>query len=413
MFYQICALLIVAVILLFVVCQNKNVNFDNNATTEPHDSVLSAMIAGAKLGNASSFYSDEAKKVLKDLRCAVLDSLLLPKEKYRCIITSGASESNNLILRGFKGRVLVSAIEHKTSIDCAESIKAVILPGDPSRSDWMLPVIETPSLLSVMAVNNETGNINDLVAISKKAPGALIHCDIVQFYGKFDAANNFHRAIIESCDAFSISFHKIHGPQGLGALIVPRDLPLQAQICGTQNHGLRGGTENIAACAGALAAIKETLKNRAAKNEHLKRCVNRLREIIAKYCDILDFEAYRKRSDSQSLKEILNSPQKHSKFAAIFLTKNSFNTVLCSFILRDPLKRFCNLKFRKALLDHGIKVSIGSACSTKLKGASHVLHEIGAPFIIRAGAIRFSFSDKNSLSELDYFERCFKKIMQA
>ena len=282
--YVLIAILLTVIILLIFVIRkccysNEMINLDNNATTKPHKEVLTAMLLAADLGNASSFYAHDAKNILETLRCLILSSLMLDKKNYRCIITSGASESNNLILRGFNGPKIISAMEHKTSIECGEQLNAIFISGDPLDRDWIskIPRKTNSALLSVMAVNNETGNINPIFDIQRslnpvmqfqdsnfsniqnqlqfqnskmiRQRNILIHTDIAQFYGKFDKNNREHVDLINSADCFSISFHKIYGPVGVGALILPRSIQLKPQITGTQNDGFRGGTENIMACA--------------------------------------------------------------------------------------------------------------------------------------------------------------------
>jgi len=474
--------ILIIIFLYYFFNHRMMVNLDNNATTDPHPAVVRAMTAAANYGNASSFYADEAKQVLENLRAATLRSLQLCPRKYKCIITSGASESNNLILRGFIGKCYVSAMEHKTSLDCAEQIGAEIIPGNPQCDDWGIAAngvsivnlsdetggnqfaanenawgefginmgnktigasgnrenINVGSeninmgnqeninignqenmlaniLVSVMTVNNETGSLNPIARISRKLKtrGAIIHSDIVQFYGKFDADNPRHREIINSIDCFSISFHKIHGPVGVGALIVPRSLYLRPQICGTQNGGERGGTENIMACAGALAAISITLSGRRRKNFAMHNKLAYLIRTVAATCDMVPFDTFRGKSDRHAYE--ITQRLFRTNYAAVPLSDNSsFNTLLVAFVKTGKNTndfRFCNIKFREMMTECGIKISIGSACATGQKGASHVLHELQAPFIIRAGVVRLSLSDYTTYAEIDYFGRMLRKIM--
>lgn len=410
-------IIIIAIIIIYIWCRTSSVNLDNNATTDPYGEVLRAMVAAAKLGNPSSDYSTEAKNILEKLRCSVLESLGLDKTIYRCIITSGASESNNLLLRGFPGKKIVSAMEHKTSIECAQNIGADIVPGDPRDVGWFAHVPhETGALLSIMTVNNETGALNPIGEIARMAHrcGMIVHSDIVQFYGKMDLTNPIHADIVKNIDCFSISMHKIHGPTGIGVLVIPRSIILNSQICGTQNDGYRGGTENVMGCAGSIVAIKKTLFGRRTKNEKLYAMNRELRRIIGKYCQIHPYSIYKGQTDSTAHNIAMNYAEpvncQLKPIVAVFLA-DSLNTTLVSFIFKYNSYRFCNIKFRKAMIENGIKVSIGSACATSLRGSSHVLHEMMAPFIIRAGTVRLSLGDFNCYSDLYYFEKIFRKVM--
>jgi len=406
-------ILIILLLIWFFWRREKSVNFDNNATTEPYREVVSAMSNAAFFGNPSSFYAKSAADVVHHLRELVLS--VLGKTDHHCIITSGASESNNLMLRGYPGLVYVSAMEHKTSIECAKKIKAPLIHGD--TVDLMIADLQKKhagyagSLISVMAVNNETGNMNDMKILDFcRANGATFHSDIAQFFGKFDRTNPIHRKIA-SADCLSISFHKIHGPVGIGALIIPKNLSLSTQIEGTQNDGIRGGTENVMACAGAIEAILRTLHHRTDKNYWLFKMKNELQAIIAKHCDIECFKKYQGQTDLRAFELSKYAGQK--PFGAVFLSRNAINTVLVSFLYKKPcMKRFCNIEFRKTLAENGIKISIGSACSTNQKGASHVLHEMRAPFIIRAGAVRFSVGDFNTAEDFSYFDKVLGAVLK-
>ena len=100
------------------------------------------------------------------------------------------------------------------------------------------------------------------------------------------------------------------------------------------------------------------------------------------------------------------------RYGFVQISKNSMNILLVSFIYKPKDgKRFCNIEFRKKMAENGIYISIGSACNTSQKSASHVLHELGLPFIIRCGTCRFSFDDYNCAEEIDRFEEVFRRII--
>ena len=174
------------------------------------------------------------------------------------------------------------------------------------------------------------------------------------------------------------------------------------------------------------------MENRTAKNERLIFLKRKLEDIFSKYCEVKPFSIFKGKTDRDAFRIVqnLSSPHAHpqihrdlrwpifgknvsypKKLLAVPLSINSISTVLVSFILLHPTERFCNINFRKLMADNGVKISIGSACATTLKGSSHVLKEMVAPFIIRAGTIRFSLGDYNTENDLNRFEVIFKKIV--
>src|SRR5690606_27146215 len=126
------------------------------------------------------------------------------------------------------------------------------------------------ALVSLMHVNNETGVCNDIVELAKvaRARGIPFHSDLAQSFTKIPVR------LAPYVSAASISFHKFGGPAGCGALLVAPDLDIQAQICGTQNNGLRGGTENVPGLAAAAVALREA---RAANPQYVFWLRNHLR----------------------------------------------------------------------------------------------------------------------------------------
>lgn len=370
--------IILIIVLIMLYYYNTAVHFDNNATTVPHPEVIRAINGAYDLGNPSAHYAHEAKNCVEELKKYVLT--VLGKNNHKCIITSSASEANNLLLTNFDS--YCSAFEHKTSL-------AVCKP---------LGEIKAGQMISVMYCNNETGDIYDVKKISREchAAGALFHTDASQFFGKSENP----AADFAGIDFITISLHKMYGPLGVGLLIIPANITLKPQIHGVQNGGLRGGTENIPAICGSIRAIEITLANRAAKNAKLRALCESFKNILRKYRDEETVEKYLNISEESAYRVSLIGNR--NKF--IILSKNSINTVLVSFINIDAGSRFCNVKFREKLTQCGIHVSIGSACNTGIQGPSHVLLAMGLPFVVRAGVIRFSFGDYNTFADLWKFE---------
>jgi cysteine desulfurase len=216
---------------------------------------------------------------------------------YHVIFTSGASEANCFMLRscaeaywrqtGKIGHMIISAIEHKSLLECAEQlaknerISLTMLKPDQfgfiGHETLKAAMRADTCLVSVMTANNETGAINNIKVLGAIAHSANVpfHTDATQSYGKFGMAPN-----LMNVDAFTISFHKLHGPTGIGALIIKDDLwtgySMQPMICGSQNDHMRGGTENIIGIAAARIAFARNFTSRSNKNAKLLALKNML-----------------------------------------------------------------------------------------------------------------------------------------
>jgi cysteine desulfurase len=243
---------------------NRPVYLDNQATTRCDPRVVQAMLRyfSEEYGNphsAEHVMGRRAEEAVEQARADVAD--LLGAETREIIFTSGATEANNIAIKGAarfaagmgdpRRRIITVATEHKCVLEsvadlAAEGFEPVVLPVRPDgRLDPLVlrDALETPTLLvSVMAVNNETGVIQDLpllAAITKDA-GALFHSDLAQAVGKIPLDLTAWKI-----DLASVSGHKIYGPKGVGALFVrrrPRVRLAPLFSGGGQERGLRSGT---------------------------------------------------------------------------------------------------------------------------------------------------------------------------
>ncbi len=243
---------------------------DHNATTPLHPAVLEAMLAALRQerGNPSSLHAAgrQARAAIDEARREV--ALLVGVSDPAAIcFTSGGSEADNHALRGVMaaveagqmGRLAISAVEHpavrETAADLARrGVPVDELPVDHRGRLRRLNLAQGTRLVSVMAANNETGNLYDMKAVSAAAHaiGALVHTDAVQAAGKVPVD-------LQSWDVdlASLSAHKLGGPQGIGALYVRPELRLDALITGGgQEGGRRSGTENTAAIVGFGVAAR-------------------------------------------------------------------------------------------------------------------------------------------------------------
>ncbi|MBT7138497.1 MAG: aminotransferase class V-fold PLP-dependent enzyme, partial [Rhodospirillaceae bacterium] len=237
------------------------VYLDHNATTLARPEAVRAVTSVlAAVGNPSSVHGPgrAARKTMEQARSDV--AALLNAEPADVIFTSGGTEANNLALEGSaRTRRLISAVEHPSVLAGGGEIIPVDENGivDLDRLEERLLADNTPALVSVMLANNETGVIapvKDVVAIAHRHR-ALVHCDAIQAAGKIAVD-----VVDLGVDMMTISAHKIGGPSGAGALIVPGIGTMTGaeisgmQFGGGQERGYRVGTENLVGIAGLGAA---------------------------------------------------------------------------------------------------------------------------------------------------------------
>lgn len=401
---------------------NDYVYLDNNGTTEMPKKVIRAYTKNANIGNCSAIYADKAREVLHNTKQTLNQWLM---HDCRIIFNSGASEGNNQVLKtyGIKGaHIIISAIEHKTSIECAKDLMnngvevTFIKPniyGIITVDKVINAIKSNTSLISIMAANNETGNINPIYRIAEIARknNIIFHSDVVQYIGKFPINMTYGPHIITG------SFHKIHGPPGCG-FIAYTDVILSPMIHGSQMDGLRGGTENMPAIAAANEAMKYTFKNRKTKNNKMKYLRGYMMHMLVKEFPIIGINNLVDKNDNYipPYNVIDNRNAHNSDIAMIPLSSNVLpNTLALSFVKIDkPYTKYnkvCNLKLRENLLKQKVIIGIGSACNTSSKKPNHVLSAMGLPHVVRAGMIRISLSDENTICEVvDGVKKLIKEL---
>lgn len=250
----------------------RAIYLDHAATTPIHPEVLETMFTKAKdvFGNPSSIHSfgREARKHLDEARRTVARSLGAKEQEI--IFTSGGTESNNLALIGtalankHKGKHIISSIqEHYATLDSLQYLetlgfKITYLPidesGQVSVKDVENAITDETILVSIMAVNNETGVIQRIDEISNclKDKDILYHVDAVQAYGYIDL-----KVEKMNIDLLTVSSHKINGPKGVGALYVKDGVNIQSLLYGgEQERKRRAGTENVINIIGFQRAVE-------------------------------------------------------------------------------------------------------------------------------------------------------------
>ena len=377
------------------------VYFDNSATTPVDDEVIEAMIPyfNKYFGNASSLhdFGQEAHEALDKSREIIAKKL--NAEYDELIFTSGGTESDNFALKGTayyyktkgKNHLIVSKIEHPAVLNTAKTLEKngfrvtylnVDEEGFVDLQQLSDSITKDTFLVSIMQANNEIGTIQNLDEIGKicKEHDALFHTDAVQAFTKVPLDVKKY-----NLDLVSITAHKIHGPKGIGALYIRKDLQrkmVKLMDGGGHEFGKRAGTENVPGAVGFAKAVE------IAKEKHIKH-MKELRDYIIN--NILD-----EIPDSR-----LNGPDIKTKG-----DKRLCNNVNVSFKYIEGE----SILFR--LNDEGIAVSTGSACASKSLDPSHVLLSIGlTPEEGLHGSIRVSLSRKNTFEEADYFLEKLKDIV--
>ncbi len=330
--------------------------FDYNATTPIIPHARRAMIEAFDcLGNPSSVHAHgrKARKLLENAREQVANYFSVPARNIT--FTSGATEANNMILKGFEGRIFVSAIEHDSALNIRKD--TTIIPVDSNgiveleTLKTLLSTVNLPALVCVIAVNNETGVVQPIDEILQICSdyNAHLHVDAAQAVGKIHL--NWNRL-----SSFTISAHKFGGPKGIGALVINGSLQLNTLIeGGGQERSLRAGTENIIGAIGMGAALTAPQFNW----ETLLPLQQHLEENLLDICP--DAVVFAKKT------------QRVSNTTAIAMPGVLSEVQLMHFDL------------------NGISVSSGAACSSGKVKTSHVLKAMGISDELSKCALRISY----------------------
>ena len=357
-----------------------SVYLDYNASAPIDERVLEKMIDVYRntIGNADSRthqYGDDARQVVEEARSKVASILQINKEEV--FFTSGATESNNIVIQGLldyaesmkKKHIITTSIEHKAVLETAKSLisKGIdvdfISPDKTGRisfEDVASKVREDTFLVSVMHVNNETGIIQPVEEIGEylDSKDVFFHIDATQSFGKL--VDELRKT---KYDMLSMSAHKICGPQGIGALILRKKhykLPPVKNIIygGQQERGIRPGTTPVALVAG-----------------------------LGKSCEIAEKEYRRNQEKNMEIRNIVMSLLNDSKLDYSingderFLMASTLNVNIkgvSSEALMLATKQFCSL-------------SNGSACNSNSYKPSYVLEAMGIPEEIIRDSFRISW----------------------
>jgi cysteine desulfurase NifS len=355
---------------------------DHNATTPLAPEVIAAMNeAMASFGNPSSIHQAgrHSRGLIEEARRKVAQALNCTAR--RVIFTGGGSESNNLAIKGAafasgngRNNIVTSLIEHDAVLNTCRwlgrhGFEVTYLPCDAygivDPAVLEEAVTDRTFLVSIMAANNETGSlqpVKELARIARKR-GALFHCDATQVLGKMtlDASDL-------GVDMLTVSAHKVHGPKGVGALYVGRDVRLESLINGGEHEaGLRAGTENTIGIVGFGRAI-----------DTVPRLLSRMAE-VQRLRDSLE----------EGIRGIV--PEARLNGHPEYRLPNTLNMTLPGFRGESLVM---------AMDRHGVFFSSGSACRSGSPDPSHALLAMGLSEADAHCALRFSLGYENTEEEI-------------
>lgn len=338
----------------------------------------------------------EARRVLEESRDSLLNDLsarVRGMQSDTLVFTSGGTEANNLAIFGISslrpGRVIVSSIEHPSVLAAAERLAAMgrevdYLPCDANgrvdlhRLRDRVDGGEAIALVSVMLANNETGVIQPIEALVEicKPVGIPVHCDAVQGLGKIPLS---FEAL--GVDAMSVTAHKLHGPTGIGALVMKHGLKIEPMFYGGfQQLGVRPGTENPALASGFAAAVRFAREELSERRERME----------------------------ERRKELERCLLERHPWACIHgqEVERLPHTISIAFPGMD--RQVVQL----ALDRIGVACGTGSACASGSSQPSHVLQAMGlSPEKVR-GSIRLSLSHETSAQEVEEGAARIAEVLQ-
>lgn len=367
------------------------VYFDHNATTILNPKVLDVMLPfmTQQYGNPSSRhrFGRTARNAIEQAREQVAKAV--GAQPAQVTFTASGTEANNFAVCGIPARqpatqIAISAIEHP----CVTR-PALLM----QKRGWTLSSIgvdkngllhteqlehtlqRSTSLVSVMLANNETGVVQNIVDVAETARkhGAMVHTDAVQAFGKI--AVNFSDLNVH---AMTVSSHKIHGPQGAGALILDKRVDIEPLLNGGgQEKGLRSGTENIAAIVGFGMACELATQQR----EESAQYTAQLRQQLEQGLHLLGATIFGTHAPRIPNTSFFSFPHIEGETLVMALDKKGF------------------------------AVASGSACSSDSTEPSHVLLAMGVDPDFARGALRVSLGASNTLAQVQTFHAVLKDTL--
>jgi len=380
----------------------KKVYLDNAATTQMRDEVIEKMTQVMKefYGNPSSVhsYGRSSKSLIENARKTVAGFLNVSASEI--IFTSGGTEADNLVLNsavrdlGVK-RIITSRIEHHAVLHMLDQLKACygieVVHVDLDKNgevdlghlEELLKASGEKTLVSLMHINNEIGNLLDIKIVGEmcKSYKALFHSDTVQSVGHYEMDLNEIPV-----DFIAASAHKFHGPKGVGFAFVRKHSGLKPLIFGgEQERGHRAGTESVHNIIGLEIALKLAYKNLKEEREHISSIKNYFIHQLEANIPGVKFNGTSK-DPGKSTYTLINICLPVSREKALLL------------LFQLDLK--------------GIACSRGSACQSGSDKGSHVLEAFLSEEDLNKPSLRFSFSKFNTTQEIDYAVTVLKEFLE-
>lgn len=370
----------------------KQVYFDSAATTQLRDEVVAIMATTLKneFGNPSSThsYGRSSKSLIETARKEIAGFLNVSAAEI--IFTSGGTEADNLVLQSAARdlgvtRIITSKIEHHAVLHAVQmlekqnNVEVVYVTLDTcgfvdyKHLENLLKDQTHKTLISLMHINNEIGNILDIDLVAKlsKQYNALFHSDTVQSVGHFEL--DLQQTQVDFC---AVAAHKFHGPKGVGFAFIRKNSGLRPLIHGgAQERGLRAGTEPVHSIVGMAEALKISYANLNAERAYIQELKDYFKKRLLKAIPGVKLNGG---CDNQA---------------------TSTYTLVNVCLPVSPEKGMM-LLFQLDL--KGIACSKGSACQSGSEKGSHVLSEILTEEEMKKPSLRFSFSSFNTKEEIDY-----------
>ena len=372
---------------------NRIIYLDNAATTVVNDEVLDAFSKAKKLyfANPSSIHipGQEAGRLLEKAREQILATLNVKDDQL--IFTSGATEANNLAIKGYclkyqnRGKhIITTNVEHPSVLEAVKQLEdnfgftATYLPvnkdGVIDVNDLRNAIRKDTILVSIMAVNNEIGTVNPIKEISellKDYQLIAFHSDVTQAIGKI-------KLPYQLIDMFSFSGHKIHGLNSSGALIKRKKIELLPLLNGGgQEYGMRSGTNDVALAVSLAKALRMSIEN-----------------IDKAYKTISPIAFYLKQY-------LLSKPE-------LYELNSGDNPYIVNFSL---LTKKASVVV-EALSSKGIMVSSVSACHAKEEPISYVVKALGKSDEKAHNTVRVSFSSLSTIEEVKELIKALESIIK-
>ncbi len=361
---------------------------DNHATTPLDPRVLDEMLPYFRdhFGNAASrnhAFGWQAEEAVEKARKQIAD--LIGANPREIVFTSGATESNNLALKGVAemyaergNHIITAATEHKAVLDTAKRLEkhGCRVTYLPVRQDGLIDldmlreaITDKTILISIMYANNEIGVVQPIREIGRiaKEKGILLHTDATQAVGKIPVS-----VIDDNIHLMSLTAHKMYGPKGVGALYVRRKGP-RVQVTsqmdgGGHERGMRSGTLNVPGIAGFGKAAELCKQEMAEESKRLGYLRDKLKDRLLAELD----EVYINGSMEHRLPHNLNISFAYVEGESLLMGIND------------------------------IAVSSGSACTSATLEPSYVLKALGAGDDLAHSSIRFGIGRFNTEEEIDY-----------